>query len=156
MPPANSIRDDIVDDLKTTLGGITAGAAYNYTTASVFDWRTPGASTIPSFPAVSVWDLDERVEWKAYPLATRILRVTIQAIHACEPNDDPAGVARKMLHDIQKAVVVDHTRGGVAVDTLEVANRVAVDAPAEPYVVVEVDLDVHYRTNRADPASANP
>lgn len=156
MPPAQSIRDLIVDNLVSTYSALAAGAEYNYTTNATFRWRTPGPEGLLAFPCYSILDLSERVSVKAAPLQERILTLLIQGVHMVGDGDDPDGVGRKMLADAQKALVVDPTRGGVAVDTKEAGNRLMVDAPAAPFLVVELDVEVYYRTAYGNPASASP
>lgn len=156
MPtPNDPIRERIVDDLADTLQAITAGAAYWYTPANVFKWRMPPPEAI-AFPAMCVLDTDERVERATTPLAHRTLSVTIVGIHSADLIGQSDRVARRLLADIQKRVQVDRTRGGLAVTTNEVANRIFVESPSEPVVVVEVDLEITYRTALGDPASTAP
>jgi len=158
MPPSNSVRDRIVDDLVVAMEAIAAGASYHYTIAQVFRWKTPPAGGL-EFPSVVVADLDERVAVLNYALDDRTLSLTVQAIGNAGAyeggTDGPDDVARKMLADLQVAAQVDTTRGGLAIVTNETANRIAVDEPAEPFVVVEVDFEVQYRTKRGDPTVPN-
>ena len=151
-----SVRDQIVDDFVAALAAVTAGATYHYTLAAVYRWKTPAPDML-DFPSAVVVDLDEQVEVLNYALDERTLAITVQAIGHGSFEDGgetgPDDVARKILADVQRAPQVDTTRGGLAVVTNERANRIFVDAPAEPFVVVEVDFEVRYRTARGDPAT---
>lgn len=156
--PANSIRDDVLDNLKAALTGITAGADYHTTTTAVFGWRTPGPQSGAGWPAHSVLDLAEAVTVKqgTGTLQERRLTVLIQSLGMVADGADPDGYARNLLADVQKAIMVDPTRGGKAHTTSEGANRLMVDTPAAPFVVVELDVEITYRTRRGDPASVAP
>lgn len=152
-----SVRDKIVDEFVATLAAMTGGAVYHYTLAQVFRWRTPPSGQL-EFPSAVVLDLDERVELKI-PLEERRLAITVQVIGADSFEDGgttgPDDLARRLLADVQRVAQVDTTRGGLAVVTIELANRIAVDVPAEPFVVVEVDFEVRYRTAWGDPGTAH-
>lgn len=156
MPsPNDPIREQVVDALADSLAAITAGAAYWYTPAQVFRWRLPTPEAI-SFPSYCVLDTEERVERATTPLAHRTLSITVVGVHSADLAGGSDRVARRLLADIQKRVQVDRTLGGKAVTTNEIANRIFVDDPAEPFVVVELDLEVTYRTALGDPATTAP
>ena len=155
MPASDPIRQRVVDELCDSLAGITAGSAYWYTPSAVYRWRMPPPEAI-AFPSYCVLDTDERVERATTPLAHRTLSITVVGIHSADLIGESDRVARQLLADIQRRVQVDRTRGGVAVTTNEVANRIFVESPNDPIVVVEVDLEVTYRTALGDPASTAP
>lgn len=155
MPtPNESIRERIVDHVGDALAAITAGASYWYTPASVFRYNLPNVDAM-AFPTLVVLDPDEKVERRTQPLAHRTLSLTVVGVHMASLVDSPDRVARRLLADIQKCVLADRTRGGLAVDTHEVANRVVVQGPNEPEVIVEVDFEVMYRTGLGDPGSTS-
>lgn len=155
MPPSAPVRHSIVAAMLTAVRAITAGATYNYSVAAAFPWRTPAPEGL-TYPAVCVLDLDEKVERATSPLHHRTLRVTFQAIHAAGLTQAPDEVARRLLADLEVCVQANRTWGGLAVTTNEVANRIFLDTPAEPFVVVELEVEVTYRTRLTDPASTAP
>lgn len=149
-----SLRTQVVQALVDAFSAIVAGADYHYTPAKVWRWRVPQSGEM-SYPSIGVFDLDESVEYHAPPCVDRRVSVTVQGIHAALPDQEPDVVARNLMADIQRAALADVRLGlpEFVIDVTETANRLAVDAPTEPYVVVEVDLDVHYRTSLKDPAA---
>ncbi len=150
-----SVRDQIVDNLHAAIAAIDGTGVYHHAIAQVFRWRTPPPAHL-EFPSAVVIDTEERVELQI-PLEDRRLSVTVQVIGhgSFEDSGDegPDDLAREMLADVERAAQVDTTRGGLAVVTIETANRIAVDVPAEPYFVVEVDFEIRYRTAWGDPAT---
>lgn len=146
-----SIRQDVVDELVADLEAMVAGADYHYTPSQVFRWRTPPVDAL-EFPSYAVLDLDESVEVRNYALEENRLRVTIQGIglaHADDEgggSDDPDTVARNLIADIRRAAASDGTGlSSGALSRLVTGTRLFVDAPVEPYVVVEVDVEILYR-----------
>lgn len=156
-----SVRSKVVEELCDDLEAIVAGADYFYTPAQVFRWRTPNLGEI-EFPSLAVFDLDEAVEVQNFALESNRLRVTIQGIALSHQDDkgdgtdDPARVARNLLADIRRAAVKKDTTTGGALYRLPLAARVFVDAPAEPYVVVELDLEILFRNRWGAPDVAVP
>lgn len=153
MPtPSESLREQVFDSIADALAAITAGGTYWYTPANVFRYDLPDVDAI-SFPTYVVADDSETVDRLTKPLAHRSLTVTVSAVHMAQIQDGPDRVARRLLQDIQTAVLADPTRGGLAVDTREVSSRLDIAGPNEPQVMVEATFTVQYRTALANPAS---
>lgn len=143
-----------MDALVAKVAAIAAGVDYHYDVGTVWRWRVP-ADGAQAFPSIGLFDLSEAVVYRAPPCVHRTLTVTVQGIHTAMADQEPDTVARNLMADIQTALTSDLRLGGLTIDITETANRLAVDAPTEPYVVVEVDILIKYRTRLGDPAANN-
>ncbi len=146
-----SIRKEIIDDLVAHLRNMSEGTGYN------FDWQYVTAhiesGEAPGYPAIALEREEEDVDWSSHPRFIRVLPITIHAVAATEHTDeeDPDETGAWMIEDIERAVMVDHTRGDNAHDTAVVAND---DYPTEPgWVYAYVRIEVKYQTHIRDPRS---
>jgi hypothetical protein len=143
----STIRTYIMDDLLAACREIQTDYGFATDVKSVYPFLTDPAQ----YPAVMVQEDGERVEYLAYPLAHRFLSVTVYGLSktATTTRDDPDGVARDMIADIERAILADPTRAGNAVDTRLTGNEVM--GIADDHVGVSVTFEVNYRTHLQDP-----
>lgn len=115
---ADTIREKIMDNIKTVLETITTGNGYENTIASVQRWRQTG-NNLKNLPAVIVEEGPEDNEEDAFPLATCKLTVFLTLfIRQLESDSTDTGEKlNSLLGDIKKALKVDITRDSNAVDT---------------------------------------
>lgn len=118
---ADTVRENIFANLVTTLSAITAANGYDNTIASVQRWDMNGNNKA-SVPAIIVNSGPEKGDdAKAYNLTHCLLEVFVElwvrqneTESATTPTDK---LLNSLLGDIKKALAVDVTRGGIAVDT---------------------------------------
>ena len=129
---------------------MSQGAGYHYDWSEVYLYP-PGE--VHGWPSCWISDGLETQEDLAHPLVHRRLEVEIQAVHAVvtEPQDGPDTAARRMIADIERAVMADPTRGSEAVDTR--LSRTEPPIVGDDSVHVLVVIEVLYRTHRQDPNS---
>ncbi len=149
-----SVRSLIVDDLVDALGAIDGTGSYSCQVKGVYHWqRIPG--TIEDYPALVVADIGERMDELVFDLYARNLSVIVQGtLLAARGGDSADNEANDLIADIERAVMADYTRGGNAINTRIVRSQTFLLEEADPYVVIEVELTVSYRTLLTDPSAA--
>ena len=145
-------RTLITTDVRDTLREMRVGVGYH------FDWQEVEKLVRPFeprlYPAAMIATGQERVEVGAYPQHTRWLPVIVYGLLRVPHSDDgdPEQVAAWAIEDIERAILADETRGGLAVDTLLRATDI--DYSIRDRVAVMVEFEVHYRTAWGDPGAA--
>lgn len=149
-----SLRKQIIDHLVSTLGGINGGGSYASSVKGVSWWmRIP--QSITEYPWLVVADTEERITDLVYPLSDRTLSIVIAGTLLYTMGADEASDgANDLIADIERAVLGDPTRSGLAFDTQVTSTSTDITEGADPLVVVEVKLNVRYRTLRTDPGDA--
>ncbi len=147
------IRQQVMDDIKTTLASIsTGGGYYNDVTNVVRGSITP--TTFKVFPAIAFDDTGESYDRLNNHILGKSLNVTVLGLLKVHKDTGEASVraaASELLADIETALMVDRCRGGVATDTLLIRNDIQSGEAISPLVFVLVELTVKYRTNLSDP-----
>ncbi len=157
----SSVRDQLVANLDATLRQMTQGAGYHFDWRSVLRWRIvlSGVET----PVVMILDLEETIDDLASNVLDRTLAVTLSAIHQvadwsqpdeAEDGYGPDAIGSHLIEDMERAVMSDRRRGGLAVDTSMRATRKYIEQVGPLAVVAEVDIEIRYRTRDNDPATA--
>lgn len=155
---ADSVRERIVQHIVTTLQGVTVANGYGHTLASVQRFHQGGQSTAET-PLCVVMEGDDTVEQDgplagAYGLTSRTLTVSLVLIHQHDVEGDArssAEVMAALVQDIQKAMLVDHSRGGLALNTEELGVSELDVQDGQPELVHTVGYRIRYRHNRLDP-----
>jgi hypothetical protein len=124
---AESIRELIMQNIETELKKITAANGYNNTLGRVSRFQQ-AATNLATVPVVIVQQGPEVSEPIPNKAVTRELTVRIRIIHRHDPvvegkNSDQ--VLNSIQQDIHKALFVDHTRGGLAIETNPAPREVA-------------------------------
>ncbi len=147
----DSLREQIFDAISTRLSGILIAGGYNTDIGlRAYKWRvTPFAET--ELPAHSISDPEDTIETKVSRIHDHTLTVEVVAL-----DKKPAAVSvdqhgRKMLADIWKAIGVDRTFGGLAFDSLPVADELVVEHSDNLRVGAKVKFNVRFRTLMFDP-----
>ena len=151
---ADSVRRLIIENLVTLIEGLTVANGYHYGWTNCFTRGRPSAGDIPG-PFCNLITGRESYETIACPKWVRSLPIRLVAIHrAFEENDDEGEeVAENMLADLEKALVVDITRGGNATDTLLIANQLSTPLAVTPEVGCELEIEILYGTALGDPTT---
>ncbi len=140
-------REDICVDLVETLRRMRKGSGYHFDyTVGRFAW--PGDA--PAYPATEVLDGDEEVDQLNSIIHNRKLSVVIRSRH--KVTDQGSTAASWLIADMERAVMVDITRGGKAVNTRIIGTDKVVGWPGPDEVTADVTLEVSYRTTLSDPS----
>lgn len=156
-----SVRENILGNLKTTIEGIAPGGtpAAGYTTPikQVFRWGMDGA-LLQDSPVVVLGDVNETYTQNSLQLLHRTMTVVLEGWHRVEfdADDTVGGVVTAFIADLEKALMVDVSRGGYASDTILKSNEAFVEAAGSPYLLVSVTAEIKYRSKLTDPASLTP
>jgi hypothetical protein len=157
----SSVREQIVDNLEFSLRQMREGAGYYFDWSRFYRWRVVGQPD--ESPAVRILDTSETVEDLANGLVDRFLSVELLASHQAsewvqpDESEDGAGpgtLGSWLIEDLERAVMADRRRGGLAVDTTIVSTDKTVEQSAAPMVWASVVLEIRYRTPYDDPATA--
>jgi hypothetical protein len=148
---ADSARTSIIANIVSTIAAITHGATYSRTVRTC-SRNVRNIAEIPLYDAVWVERTNEVKSSLAYNVTTCTLTVTLGAVvqdykHLGEAVDAIAA-------DIDKALAVDITRGGKALDTRVVRVEEYVLETQEPLAGVLLDVEVTYRHRDGDPYTA--
>ncbi len=149
-----TVRERILADIKTTLEGITQANGYNFdfTPQTVQRWSMHGNTPV-DIPMIIITPGDETEESSVHPFTECSLSVFLSVFYINDKNDTtPTDIYLNRLQaDIKKAVLLDHTRGGEAVDTEIVSTSPFVTTEGQHYAGLVIELKIKYRHLRNDP-----
>ena len=141
------VSNYIIDDIVSTIGAIEAGTSYNRT-VRVCKRLTFVPSELAQYDAVFVYDSGCSKDY----LNSSVVRCTQQIMLDCWiQDDDPATAIDQLSADIEKALSVDITRSGKAIDTQINAVRKYISQDMQPEGNCEIDITVTYRHQEGDP-----
>ena len=148
---ADSIREKILDNMETVLNTVTQAAGYEVTLQRVF--RVPlSPFDSPMYPYAQLVDVGEALaDGRDQPVwfSTWNLQVLIGV-----GNDeyiDASKRANMILASVHKALSVDPKRGGYAIDTTIIANRLILNDETMPFGGGELTAVILYRHRLGDP-----
>lgn len=149
-----SVRERILANIKTTLEGITQASGYNFdfTPGTVQRWSMHGNAPV-DIPMIIITPGDEQEEPSVHPFTECNLSVFLSVFYINDKNDSvPTDTYLNRLQlDIKKAVFLDHTRGGEAIDTDIVSTSPFVSVEGQHYAGLMIELKVKYRHLRNNP-----
>lgn len=160
-PTTDTVRNLIVDNVRTTLAAVAAGASYRNTIRKVLVaglmpqavFEFPCAVLVPMAANHS----NERIGL----ISTRLdLVVHLRSRDLGDEALDHTGVEamHDLVEDVRKALLADHTRGGYALDTLVTGDSVYPANTTAPAYAADVNVSVDYRVSRSltgiDPGTA--
>lgn len=154
MPPSSQpVKEQILDDVITTLQGINGGATYFFDIVDAnikrLDVAPPMVSTYPSIfvgPAGTEYD-NPRSEVVRTVAGSLRLQISCYLRTAT----DVAGEVERLIHDVHTALYVDITRSGLAINTRLVRDEVFYPTEAtEPICGADIFVDIDYRALRTD------
>ena len=152
----NSVRENILDNIETTLQGITVANGYNYTftAETVQRWKQHGNNFV-DVPCIVINAAPEEKAPGPDPYLTCRLTVHIDVwTRQIESDNTPTDkIINKLLADVEKALMADHTRGGSARETNLVGN-VPFEAVDGSHVGIIVDIEIVYQHLRTNPETA--
>lgn len=154
---ADSVRERIMKHVQTTLEGITVENGYANTLRSVQRFRQDGQE-LANLPAAILIEGGDDVDLNGpLELTSRTMTVSVVLIQQQDTDVDAQSASELMnslIADVQRAMQVDHRRGGVAIDTTESGiGDMNVDE-GQPELVQTIGYRIAYRHLRNDPTEA--
>jgi hypothetical protein len=153
-----SIRERILQNIKTVLEGVTIANGYNFdfTPATVQRWSMHGNRMV-DMPMVVISPGDEDESSLPNPFEECLLTLYLDIFFVNEENDPvPTDTYLNRLQgDIKKAILQDSTRAGNAVDTDVLGTTPFETTEAQPYAGIIIEVRVRYRHLRTDPTAKN-
>jgi hypothetical protein len=155
---ADSIRESILANIQTTLRTIAVVGGYNFTVASANVRRVVGGiGTVQEYPTLFIVAGEQQI----VPEGTAILgkaswffSVSIEGWLRADRDTIPTHIER-LAADIHKAMLVDYTRGGYAIDTRPQAwTAPTVTDAEEQRAGIGLTFQVYYRHQWATPFTA--
>lgn len=154
----DSVCERIMQQIQTTLEGITVAAGYANTMISVQRF-SQGGQVLAETPMCVLMQGGDDVELQGplgggFDLVSRNLTVSVVLIHRHDQEMDPrssAAVMNSLIQDVQKAMQVDDRRGGLAITTEEVGVGELDAEEGQPELVQTVGYRIRYRHRRTDP-----
>ncbi len=146
---SDSVRERIMEHCKTSVLGINGAGAYHLAMATV---RRGELTPDDPLPATGLSEGEETVTEGPSGLLTRILPVAVEA-RAQSVDVELPTLANRLLADVERSMLSDPTRGGLAVDTRMTENTALIDEAPGVLASVRVSFEVHYRTRRGDPSA---
>lgn len=151
QPPVEPVEERIVDSIHAALRSIVKGADYFFTPRRVT--REPEHWAEASLlPAVSIllegWS-SEGIARDTVGRVDRTLR--LEVVGMVEGKSYPTRDARRLAHDLERALYVDRARGGLATDTIVTNTDFLYSDPEEGELVgVRLFVDVLARVDQSD------
>lgn len=157
---AASVEERILDNVIETLRGISEGDTYHTDVRRVY-LMTSNVMEVPEMPAIIVVPMASPEAYRdACGVTVHMKMALVCGIEAQPGSGDPedptpwARDVRRLAVDARRALRVDHTRGGLAVDTAVDEAEVFDAAPDTTIAGAQVLVDVHFRHHFTDPTSA--
>lgn len=150
----DTIREKIFLNLVTTLSGIVVANGYENDIASVERWNMNGNNKA-SVPAIIINSGPEKdSDSVAYNLTHCLLTVFLELWVRQNETESTATATDRLLNsllgDIKKALQVDVTRGGVAVDTeiTDIESFETIEGQQHAGLIITVEIEYrHIQTN---------
>lgn len=147
MPETNK-RHQIIENIRDAFDLITTGGGYNFTVLTkVIGLRTK-SEIQDAVPALMIAGADEEADNSTNSDFTSEMDVTIVGVIRSSDPEDPAIAERdlsRLITDVRKALLVDHTRGGLCrftkIRTIETDK-----GNAAPYAAFDMTITVQYRS----------
>lgn len=150
-----TIRERILANIKTTLEAITIANGYVNTIASVQRWDKRG-NPLRQVPCIVINAGQEEKQMSPNPYFTCRLSVYLDVWIRQDEADATATdvILSGILGDIEKALMIDNTRGGFAIDT-NIKNNVPFETvEGQPHAGLTIELEVLYQHTQSDPSIA--
>lgn len=142
----STARQTIVAALITALETISVTNGYRSAVGDhVYAWPDPRLDP-DHLPALVVHDTSAPVDLEPHPYFSHTLTVEIYVIAA---GSTASSALSDIMADILKAVGVDHTLGGLAIQTRPIdCNKTAIEQLEKAVGDAEVILEIDYRTDQ--------
>lgn len=151
-----SVRERILQNVKTTLESVTTANGYDHTISRVervdfTDW------TSGPFPMALIHEPDDSYEVEKNRGASSVLYVSMALdllVMIRKPSADKATPMNALIADVMTAMLEDHTRGGYAIWTEPARVSVSVMDEAQALSAARLSWVIYYRHRRDDVATS--
>ena len=147
-----TIREQILENIKSTLETIRVANGYANDIASVQRWLQKG-NTFRLIPCIIINAGPEEIEQTPNPLVTCKFTVYLDVFVRQEETDTIStdALLNSLLGDIEKALMVDYTRAGLAENTNIKSNMTFEAVEGQPNAGIVVELEIIYQHLITDP-----
>lgn len=151
----STIRENILAHIKTTLEGITEANGYNNDIASVQRWMQRG-NILKSVPCIVISAGQEDKRPEPNPLMSCRITVYLELyLRQNETDQTPTdSLINSLLGDIEKALMLDYTRGGNSLDTNIRAIIPFETQEGQVNAGAVIEIEVLYQHQQNDPETA--
>ena len=149
-PSGTPVMERVLEHVRTTLAAISTGSGFHSTVAEVHRADGRNALDVNSYPALIVsapsvsWD-----QSAPHMIAARPCSITIRCV--VDDRDSRQTALSWIVSDVKAALLADVTRGGDAVSTEIVADRMYESDENLPWSAADIDVDLWFRHLRSDP-----
>lgn len=153
--PATPVRELVLENVRTTLATIIAGADY-FNDVFLVTRTAPNLANVPNELTLYVWSPGDSVVQRDGKgsstglVETRIL-INVQAIVLREVASDT--FSNQIAHDIEKALCSDRYRGNYAMNFYPLGREIISDESTEPLAFLTMRFEALYRTDFANPST---
>ena len=147
-----TIREQILENIKSTLETIRVANGYANDIASVQRWLQKG-NTFRLIPCIIINAGPEEIEQTPNPLVTCKFTVYLDVFVRQEETDTVStdALLNSLLGDIEKALMIDYTRAGLAENTNIKSNMTFEAVEGQPNAGIVVELEIIYQHLITDP-----
>ena len=155
-----TIRERILEHIKRTLEQISieAGYYFDFTEKTVQRWSMHGNRMI-DLPMVVISPGDEEETSLLNGFEECVTSVYLDVFFINSEGDDEEfstdTYLSRLQGDIKKAILIDYTRGGNAIDTDIAGTTPFETTEGQHYAGIIVELKIRYRHKRDNPAEIN-
>jgi hypothetical protein len=150
---ADTLRENIIADIKTTLEAVRLVNGYDNDIASVQRWKQ-GGNSLRQVPCIIVNAGPEEKSQEVYPAITCRMQVVIDVWTRHDETTDPRStdaILNSLLGDVEKALMADIYRGGYAKNTNITGNVPFETVQGQPYAGIIIEAEILYRHLATDP-----
>ena len=155
-----TIRERILEHIKRTLEQISieAGYYFDFTEKTVQRWSMHGNRMI-DLPMVVISPGDEEETSLLNGFEECVMSVYLDVFFINSEGDDEEfstdTYLSRLQGDIKKAILIDYTRGGNAIDTDIAGTTPFETTEGQHYAGIIVELKIRYRHKRDNPTEIN-
>jgi len=148
---SESIRSQILNNLKTTLETISITNGYYQDIINVYDDRLDIPESFNDFPILFIIDTDETKTIFDVDSTENNLEIIITGYLKKLNDEDNIQLRRRYLQaDLEEAIMQDERRNELAIAT-EVKSIKTDKGIIEPYAIFDMAINIKYYTNKKDP-----
>lgn len=156
-----SVRERIIKHVQATLETVTVENGYSNTLRSVQRFRQQG-QVLAVMPVAVLMESGDDTDLNgpqvgSGSLISRTLTMAVVLIQQQDTDTDARSASELMnslIADVQKAMQVDYSRGGLAINTEEAGIGEMDVEEGQPELVQTIGYRIRYRHQRTDPSIA--
>ena len=149
----DTVREKILDNIETTLKGIKTASGYGNDIVSVQRWEQAGNSLVKT-PCIIINSGPEEKEHRPGLIISCKFSVIIDLWIRHDKNSfvkSTDSYLSSLLGDIEKVLMIDHTRGDYAAATRILSIIPFETTSGQPYAGLTIECEIEYRHLVSDP-----